>query len=724
MSEDESLPGDAGAPEATEILPGSRYPGGTAWSGEEVYSLPPIEAGEPRLHDDKPYPIERQFCGVCRNPVGRAYGDRPPQREGYCWECGTWFSFLPKLKAGDVVADRYEVDGKLAHGGLGWIYLARDRRLGGMPVVLKGVINASDERARRIARAERDAMIRLNHPNIVRIFSYVEHSGDDEHTYEYLVMEYVDGRTLAQVLGDGKPGLRLENVTTYGRSILSALEYLHGEGFLYCDLKPANVMHAGTRVTLIDLGGVRAADDKDSPPVITREYAPPDAELREHNLTVRADVHTVGRTLERLFDAVSADDTAAERMAFGVQSLRRLLARAVAGYDARFASAAEMAEQLDGVHREILSLRDERPRRMPSTRFENTAELLDAGLGVVPGLDRWTAGSLPGWWASDRGPDAAIEDGLPEAPVAAVRLPVPRVAENDPAAEYLAAARVQAEPRKLLHQYEEFRGKSVELDLARARAFLQLGGHAAAEHWIGRAAGRLGGLAQVDWRIAWHRGLLLLAKDEVAEAAAAFDTVYSQVPGEVAPKLALAYCFEHEHDDEAARRHYEVVWRRDNEQVSAAFGLARIAFRQGDRAGALRILDLVPLVSRHHDAAQVAGVRLLLAEKDGALPGMHEITAAAGRLPQLYLDNGENDGEARQRLVTILREIALARVLASGAGGGAWRGGDLLGEPVSERGLRLRLERSYRQLAHHARDEEEHGLLIDAANTVRPWTKR
>ncbi|KAA9160908.1 protein kinase [Amycolatopsis acidicola] len=706
----------------TEEQPADLFPGpgsswSALWSDDEIFALQEIETAEPGLDRTKDYPVSRQFCGNpdCRKPVGRAIGSQPPIRQGFCPYCGTPFSFLPKLARGDVVAGRYEVDGRLAHGGLGWIYLARDRRLQGMPVVLKGIINATDGRALRLAHVERDALIRLDHPNIVRIISYVEHP--DPHsgrTDEYIVMEFVRGHTLQAVLDTGAPELRLEDVTAYGHWILAALQYLHGEQLLYCDLKPENVMHGGNRLKIIDLGATRGIGETGGSIIGTDGFRVDRDEIRRHGLTERSDVHTVGRTLEKLFDAARARE-ADPRVAFGVESLRRLLNRAVASFESRFASAAEMAEQLDGVHRELLSLRRGKPYGMASTRFENTAELLDAGLGVVPGLDRWTA---------EETPDGTIHDGLPPPKLAASRLPVPRVAESDPAAAHLANARVLAEPRKLLSRYEDFGDRSVELDLALARVHIELDGLVAAAYRVTKAAEQLGEWAAHDWRITWHYGLLGLAKGNIGEAFKAFDSVYSQVPGEAAPKLALGFCFEHLEDDEQARRHYEVVWRRDNEQASAAFGLARVALRQGDRDAAVHILDRVPRSSRHYDAARIGAVRVLLARFDGALPGMHDIATAAERLPDLYLDNGEPDGEARQRLVAILRETALARVLASGPGAGADRSGGLLGEHVAEPELRVLLERSYHELARHARDRQEHGVLIDAANTVRPWTKR
>jgi len=467
-------------------------------------------------------------------------------------------------------------------------------------------------------------------------------------------------------------------------------------------------MHTGTRLKVIDLGATRAIDDRGGAMVGNANFRVSDAEIAEHGLTVRSDVHTVGRTLEMLLNHAIKHEQDMDRVRFAIDSMTRLITRAVAPFEQRFATAAEMSEQLDGVHRELLSLRQHKPHRMEATRFANTHELLDTGLGAVPGLDRWTQREKP---------DGTIEDGLPPAPVAAARLPVPQPAESDPVMKFLTTRSVAA-PRQLLREYEQFPARSVELDLAAARAHIELGETDEAGERIDRAAAMLREWAEHDWRISWHHGLLALASNNVAAALTAFRKVYDDVPGELAPKLAIGFCLERQGQLAEARRHYRVVWWRDDEQASALFGLARIALRQRDRAGAVAALDELPRLSRHYDAAQVAAVRVLLARIDGELPSVADIDAAADRLPQLYLDGGEENGETRVRLTTTLYEVALARLGRTGS----WPGGALLGQPVTDDGLRDRQEAALRVLADHADTARSH-VLIDAANTVRRRTR-
>jgi len=86
-------------------------------------------------------PESSRYCAVCDAAVGRGRDDRPGRTEGFCPQCGTRFSFTPTLRTGDLVAGQYEILGALAHGGLGWVYLARDRKVRDRWVVLKGLLN-------------------------------------------------------------------------------------------------------------------------------------------------------------------------------------------------------------------------------------------------------------------------------------------------------------------------------------------------------------------------------------------------------------------------------------------------------------------------------------------------------------------------------------------------------------------------------------------------------
>ena len=263
-----------------------------------------------------------------------------------------------------MVGGQYEVAGALAHGGLGWIYLARDRNVSDRWVVLKGLLNAGDADAQAAAIAERGFLAQVEHPRIVEIYNFVVHEGAG-----YTVMEYVGGTSLKQVLKERMAAagrydpLPLDQAIAYVLEILPAFEYLHDLGLVYCDFKPDNLIQVGDDVKLIDLGGVRRIDDVDSAIYGTVGYQAP--EVPEVGTSVASDVYTIGRTLLVLAmefrgyqsTYVASLPPVAETPLFQrYDSFYRLVAKACA-YDAadRFASVAELRVQLHGVLREVVA---------------------------------------------------------------------------------------------------------------------------------------------------------------------------------------------------------------------------------------------------------------------------------------------------------------------------------------------------------------------------------
>src|SRR5207244_3557482 len=89
-----------------------------------------------------------------------------------------------------------------------------------------------------------------------------------------------------------------------------------------------------------------------------------------------------------------------------------------------------------------------------------------------------------------------------------------------------------------------------------------------------------------DWRPAWYRGRSLLDQGQPHEAAAAFERVVVELPGELAPKLALAFALEQSEDTDRAIRLYDLISQVDPSFTSAIFGLARCLEQKGDREGA------------------------------------------------------------------------------------------------------------------------------------------
>ena len=325
-------------------------------------------------------PEDKRTCSKCGTAIGRGRDGKPGRTEGFCPQCGQQFSFTPKLQPGDLVGGQYEVAGALAHGGLGWIYLARDRNVSDRWVVLKGLLNSGDPDALAAAIAEQRFLAQVEHPLIVEIYNFVTHEGAG-----YIVMEYVGGQSLKQILkqrmrdnnGAYDP-LPVDQALAYILEMLPAFQYLHDLGLVYCDFKPDNMIQVGDAMKLIDLGGVRRIDDQESAIYGTVGYQAP--EVAEVGPSVASDIYTIGRTLVVLCMEFrgyqgtylhTLPPPESTPLFAQYDSLYWLIAKCCAPDPAdRFASADELRAQLLGVLREVVA------RRNAGTALTSAASVL------------------------------------------------------------------------------------------------------------------------------------------------------------------------------------------------------------------------------------------------------------------------------------------------------------------------------------------------------------
>ncbi|GAA3552457.1 serine/threonine-protein kinase [Amycolatopsis ultiminotia] len=657
---------------------------------------------------------EKRYCGNCGAKVGRSKDGQRGEPEGTCEKCGTHFSFLPKLQPNELVGGQYEVLGALAYGGLGWIYLAQDHNVSDRWVVLKGLIDTGDSTAMAAAANEQRFLAEVEHPNIVKIHNFVQHPDPQTgNSVGYIVMEYVGGQSLRQLaLQHHRESKRPEplpigQVIAYGLEILPALGYLHSQGLLYCDLKPDNVIQTREQLKLIDLGAVRRVDDYESPLFFTSGYSAP--ELAKQGATISSDLYTVGRTLAVLSFEFSGYTTKYKNSLPGPDavplfalfgSYYRFLKRAThADPDRRFIAADEMADQLTGVLREIMALGTGAARPAASTVFGPESRTFGVHL-VVPEHGE----SVP----------------LPEAAEVVAGLPIPQVDTDDPAAGVLATT-TALDPREAIEALAGAPRESIEVRLRIVRARIELGEFVEAQRQL-QAAQYLAirhGFPH-DWRIDWYRGLIELAGGRPRVAHVAFDAVYDDLPGEIAPKLALAVSAEGVGDYFGAARFYELVWRTDPTYVSAAFGLARVYLAQGARASAVEVLEGVPATSTHYVDAQVAAIKIK-ARAQGAGTEQAQVTEgdlvdASGRLERLNLD-----AERHTRLSAEVLEAAYEWLQVPGQPKST-SSSKVLGCALEERDVRFGLERCYRALARLAGTAADRVALVDRANAIRPRT--
>jgi serine/threonine-protein kinase PknG len=740
--------------------------------GAGLVEVPPVPALDPAMAvlADPRVPENRRYCGHCGDLVGQSRNGRPGVTDGFCPRCGTRFSFSPKLEPGELVAGQYEVLGCIAHGGLGWIYLARDRNVSDRWVVLKGLLNTGDPDAMAAAVAEGQFLAQVEHPNIVRIYNFVQHTSQrDGETAGYIVMEYAGGKSLKQIRLEARQhgtAVPLAHALAYALEILPALGYLHDRGLVYCDFKPDNVIQSEEQLKLIDLGGVRHIDG-DGAIYGTVGYQAP--EIETEGPSPSSDLYTVGRALAVLtFDFAGYQGEnkyrlpAAEALLLQQESFARLLRRAtLPDPKRRFQSTAEMAEQLTGVLREVLSVADGEPRPAFSGLF--SPELRAVGTNLEPGRANGGSGSVvtgnsrtvntapvnapatsaPATSAPAASAQASGSTGsgspvsgstvsksalVPPPPAAEViaGLPAPLADGTDPAAGYLATLAGLPSEQQAAALVAAVAGEggvppavsaSPETRLALVRALVAVGD-------ADGAAVRLAEFAAVDpadWRVAWYTGLRELAGGHPDRARAAFSAVYDELPGELAPKLALGFASEAAGDMAAARHYFQLVATIDRSCVSAAFGAARACLASGDRVGAIAAVAAVPESSSHHAAAQIAAIRLLVGVGDGI--SVVDLRQADGRLGGLALD-----ALRREQLTVEILRAALDWVATSPPD--TRRRGEpsadqpILGCAPNERALRLGLERGYRALASLIPDQARKIELVDMANSIRPrtWT--
>ena len=464
---------------------------------------------------------------------------------------------MPGLSTGDLVETRYEILGCLAYGGLGWIYLAKDTNLSDAGanrwVVLKGLIDVHDPDAVAAAVNERRFLVEVDHPGIVKIFDFVRHR--DRHTNTtvgYIVMEYLGGRSLLELYRDHRvqgrrSPLPLTTVLAYGIDVLRALAYLHDHGLVYCDLKPDNVMHVGDQVKLIDLGAVQRMNEPSTAVYGTPGYQAPELELQDLPAVpgIASDIYTVGRTLAVLslnFEGFSSEyrhripEPADAPLLADHDSYRRLLHLAThPDPGRRFSSADEMREQLHLVLAEVASRQDRQRRPVTSARFTPERHAFGTGTGTVS-----TNGA------------AVVTVDWAEVPPA---LPAPLVDPADPAAGFLATLG-STESDRLIATLLAAPVSSPETVLRLIDARIAVGDMVGARN-------DLAALTVTDWRADWYHGVVALAENNLPGARAAFEAVYDALPGELAPKLALAAVAERDGDFEVARSLYEWVWHTD-----------------------------------------------------------------------------------------------------------------------------------------------------------------
>jgi len=209
-----------------------------------------------------------------------------------------------------VLAGRYEVGELIGRGGMAEVHIGHDTRLG-RTVAIKILRSdlARDPSFLARFRREAQAAAALNHPAIVAVYdtgedTHVEPGGGTAHV-PFIVMEYVEGHTVRDILGDGQ-AVPIDEAIEITAGVLSGLEYSHHAGIVHRDIKPANVMITPTgAVKVMDFGIARAVADSaatmtQTHAVIgTAQYLSPE-QARGETVDARSDIYSTGCLLFEL----------------------------------------------------------------------------------------------------------------------------------------------------------------------------------------------------------------------------------------------------------------------------------------------------------------------------------------------------------------------------------------------------------------------------------------
>ena len=571
------------------------------------------DGAEPAADDGTgPTPLACPNCGAPLRPGAK-----------FCRECGERFTGIAVhrapagvesgLQVGQVLAGRYRLASVVGGGGMGKVFKAFDLNLKtrqepeGRPAAVKAILNTNDPELLQQAVEEREMLIRLDHPNIVRIYDIVTEKG-----VPYIVMAFVKGTSWKEMYDkNGGPLSEMEAVRLM-LGIRGAFQYLHGRTppVVYRDIKPGNVIevtedNGEKRQVLIDLG-------------TAVEYFP--GQKREAWGTVGFAPPEIGGICEQpptmdLFGLVS---TFAALL--GVDVNHQLIGApprnewpvspevydfVVRGRDpdprVRFQTVGELFDQLEGIGRFIKGQERARMQGTNIMRRQPTSPLSNI---LVPVQSTIITGRLS---TGQTGRISAL----------------PALSDTDPAAHMLAPARdLMAAGRygEALTQIEatlKSHPASIDGHLLRAAALNNMGMSDQARQAL-EQANRLSTPA-TRWRTLLVQAQSAESEGNFASAEQLYGELTKLVPGEVLPKQALADIYRNTGRYRPAADLYSRVVSADPANADAVLGWADSLVALDQTDAAIGVLDAVNENALRFVDAQLRLIELYLARIDNYL---------------------------------------------------------------------------------------------------------
>jgi serine/threonine-protein kinase len=260
-----------------------------------------------------------RFCSSCATPLVQelicpSCGTRNMPTARFCHQCATPLASATYpvglgtglLSPNSMLAGRYIIVQKVGQGGMGAVYQATDTRLGHKLVAVKEMSDTAitdpleKQQVRQAFEREAQMLATLNHPNLPRVTDHFSETGK-----QYLVMDFIEGLTLEEVLNQTPGFLGEKQVVDWGVQLCEVLDYLHHQRppVIFRDLKPANIMlDREGKVKLIDFGIARLfklGKTTDTASFGTAGYAPPE-QYGKGQTDARSDIYALGATLHHL----------------------------------------------------------------------------------------------------------------------------------------------------------------------------------------------------------------------------------------------------------------------------------------------------------------------------------------------------------------------------------------------------------------------------------------
>ncbi len=587
-------------------------------------------------------------CPSCSSPIND--GDR------FCRKCGFNFvgsglvtsskistntpHFASQTDGGDIeltegmmLGDngKYRITKMIGKGGMGAVFLADDTILK-RQVVIKALLHSDDADMVAASIKEREFLATVKHPNIVSIYDFFTIG-----TEGYIVMEFVNGRTLYQLMEkQGKP-FDPATAVRHIRDIVAAFSYLHKLDLIYCDFKPQNVMVENLKdgsqtVKLIDLGTViKYERTPDAVYGTTGFYAP---EAVDHP-SPQTDLYTICRSLAWMvtwLDLSKPQYGVPPRDAFPVfqanEPLYNLLYRGThPDPTKRFKGGEELYDQLDGVLRMVEGGRPGVPvisKIFAGGALSQNSRLGSVGYPVLDEGDTAISALTQGDMALRRGDTANAERAYNQAAGmnrnsadASLRLADIFIEQGNFEKARAAIASVQTINSSYRVNMAEPANGPAEIALLR-RADLN------------------------GWKAAWYNARLQEAQNKLPVAQDQYQGLVRDLPGELIPLLGLGHAqLVLGRLNEALANFYQVI-KAEPDNTDAIFGAcdALLGLKKYDEA--VRVLERVNEMSARFNDARLRICNILLYQKPQSGPDeLATVSQSLRRLQQMKVETPE-----------------------------------------------------------------------------------